>query len=391
MDEKGNYDGKLYTSSDDPERTIAFLPTQCVQNHASNIYPLINGDLLCTWFAGTQEGMSDISVYLSRLEKGSDRWSDPVKLTDDPLRSEQNPTLFQLPDGRLWLFHTAQKSGHQDQSEVRALLSHDNGVSWKRIPEWFDTRGIFVRQSILVLKDSGWLLPIFYCKTKEGKKWSGDYDYSAVKITHDEGKSWEEIIVPDSLGCVHMNVNRIADGSLLSLFRSRWADWIYESRSYDEGKTWTKPVPTTLPNNNSSIQFTILKNGHLALVFNNMSASKNSERRLSLYDDIEDSDSGSEPEVPDNPDERKAFWGAPRAPMTIAISTDGGKTWPYMKDLDIGDGYCMTNNSKEQLNREYSYPSIKQTDDGMIHVTYTYYRQRIKYCRFAEEYVTGKV
>jgi len=84
---------------------------------------------------------------------------------------------------------------------------------------------------------------------------------------------------------------------------------------------------------------------------------------------------------------RTAFWGTPRAPMTIAVSEDGGQTWPTMKDIEVGDGYCMTNNSKEKLNREYSYPSIKQTPDGRIHITFTYFRQTIKYVCVSEEWV----
>ena len=59
--------------------------------------------------------------------------------------------------------------------------------------------------------------------------------------------------------------------------------------------------------------------------------------------------------------------------------------------METGDGYCLTNNSKEGLNREYSYPSIKQTDDGMIHITYTYFRQYIKYVCITEEWVRGNV
>ena len=33
----------------------------------------------------------------------------------------------------------------------------------------------------------------------------------------------------------------------------------------------------------------------------------------------------------------------------------------------MGDGYCLSNNSKDGLNREYSYPSIIQGSDGLIH------------------------
>jgi predicted neuraminidase len=90
-----------------------------VQNHASNIMPLDNGDLLCTWFSGTQEGIADISVYLSRLSKGATVWTEPVKLSCDTERSEQNPTLFPAPDGKLWLLWTAQQAGNQDLAKIR--------------------------------------------------------------------------------------------------------------------------------------------------------------------------------------------------------------------------------------------------------------------------------
>ncbi|HAZ8268085.1 TPA: hypothetical protein J8L82_003887 [Escherichia coli] len=87
---------------------------------------------------------------------------------------------------------------------------------------------------------------------------------------------------------------------------------------------------------------------------------------------------------------RSAFWGAPRAPMTVAISADGGKSWPWRRNLDEGDGYCMTNNSLEKLNREFSYPSIKQSPDGTLHIAYTWWRQAIKYVRISPEWVKGQ-
>lgn len=40
----------------------AMIPSPCVQNHASNLMPLANGDLGCVWFGDTQEGMADISI-----------------------------------------------------------------------------------------------------------------------------------------------------------------------------------------------------------------------------------------------------------------------------------------------------------------------------------------
>ena len=72
-----------------------------------------------------------------------------------------------------------------------------------------------------------------------------------------------------------------------------------------------------------------------------------------------------------------------------AISEDNGKTWPYKRNLETGDGYCMSNNSEKQINREFSYPSIKQGADGALHIAYTYWRQKIKYVRVTEDWVKG--
>lgn len=370
-------------------REDAFIPSEAVQNHAANLHVLDNGDLLCVWFAGTQEGIPDISIYLSRLNKGANKWTKPVKLSDDPTRSEQNPVLFSAPDGKLWLLYTAQKSGNQDTAVIRYRISEDQGYTWGEIDTLFDTPGIFIRQPITVLDNGDWLLPIWYCYTNPGEKWTGNKDVSAVKISSDQGRTWIEVPVPDSLGCVHMNIEKLDDGRLIALFRSRWADHIYQSESSDNGRTWSSPRPTSLPNNNSSIQFTKLSNGHLALVFNNISATESMERRASLYDDIEDEEeelTGNAEAVSSN-DERQAFWGAPRAPMTIAISKDNGATWSAARNIEIGDGYAMTNNSKDKLNREYSYPSIKQSADGKIHIAFTYFRQAIKYVVISEPFV----
>ena len=378
-------DGIVRPDSQDPRVETAMLPSSCPQNHAANLLPLPDGSLMCVWFGGTQEGIADISVWGSRLSAGSQQWSDAEKLSCDPTRSEQNPVLFLAPDNILWLLWTAQISGNQDTAIVRYRQSSDYGQTWGDIATLLDKPGTFIRQPVTVLENGNWLLPVFYCRTNPGEKWVGNDDISAVKISSDQGKTWRDVEVPQSLGCVHMNITLLADGKLVALFRSRWADNIYYSQSVDNGESWSIPEPTELPNNNSSIQVITLASGELALVFNQMSAAGALERRASLYDEIDDGDdSRKEPEATGG---RTAFWGAPRAPMTVAISADGGRTWPWKRNLDEGDGYCMTNNSLEKLNREFSYPSIKQGTDGTLHIAYTYYRQAIKYVRVSPEWV----
>jgi len=128
-----------------------------------------------------------------------------------------------------------------------------------------------------------------------------------------------------------------------------------------------------------------LLDDRLALVFNESSAAHATARRLSLYDEIDDDGIADTPgpgtveSVPAcTGSERTAFWGAPRAPMTLAVSTDAGLTWPTRRNIEEGDGYCLSNNSRDALNRELSYPSICADGDS-IHVAFTRYRQAIEY------------
>ena len=102
-------------------------------------------------------------------------------------------------------------------------------------------------------------------------------------------------------------------------------------------------------------------------------------RRTGLYDDLD-----GEPEAPS-----AAFWGAPRAPMTLALSADGGVSWPWRRNLETGDGYCLTNNSRDGLNRELSYPSVHQTVDGALHVAFTYHRKAIEHVVVDPSWVTA--
>jgi predicted neuraminidase len=285
--------------------------------------------------------------------------------------------------------HTAQQSGNQDTAIVRRRISKDNGLSWGPTEQMNGLAlGTFVRQPIHVHTDGAWLLPTFDCRILPGEKWDGSHDLSAVLRSTDQGKSWTRIEVPNSMGCVHMNIVPAADGKLLAFFRSRWADFIYTTSSVDGGLTWSTPVPTELPNNNSSIQALRLKDGRLAMIFNHSSALDATERRASLYDELEDDDA-SKHDVKSShvSNERRAFWGAPRAPMTLALSEDDGQTWPWKRHLEVGDGYCMSNDSARRVNREYSYPSLRQTADGALHVAYTVFRQHIRHAKVMPDWI----
>ena len=57
-----------------------------------------------------------------------------------------------------------------------------------------------------------------------------------------------------------------------------------------------------------------------------------------------------------------------RTPLNVAVSRDG-KTWEAALVLEREPG-------------EYSYPAVIQSLDGLLHVTYTWKRERIKHVTF---------
>ncbi len=377
------FDGVL-RPGDRPGRTDAYLAVPTVQAHAAMLHRLPGGDLGLAWFGGTQEGVGDICIWFSRLGPGAERWSAPVRLTDDPERSEQNPVLFTTPNGDVWLLYTSQSGGHQDTAQVRRRVSTDDGATWSDSEILFDATakgGVFIRQPLVVTTTGRWLLPIFRCAREEGERWTGDHDTSAVMLSDDRGRTWRAVEVPGSLGAVHMSIVDRAEGVLHATFRSRWADRVYRSVSFDDGDTWSSPEQTALPNNNSSLQHAGLADGDLVLIYNHSSRDDADARRASLYDEIDD-DGGLEAApasvVALADDARRAFWGAPRAPLTLATSSDG-EAWDVVADLEQGDGYCLTNNSRDRLNREFSYPVVLPHPDGSLDLAYTFFRQTIKH------------
>ena len=74
-----------------PNLQTISLPSATVQSHASNLLQLPDKTVLCTWFGGSQEGLPDICIWLSRLEPGASSWTTPQKISSDENRSCQNP------------------------------------------------------------------------------------------------------------------------------------------------------------------------------------------------------------------------------------------------------------------------------------------------------------
>ena len=369
--------GALFRPPDDPLRVEAFIPPAGEENHAANLAALSNGDLLCAWFAGSREGSGDIRIALSRLDAGSSRWTDPVWVSKDTTRSEQNPILFPTPQGDLWLLYPAQETRDcspevwrqrieageakgpytmQWTAVIRRRISHDGGHTWGPVEALFDTPSTFCRNPPVVMSNGDWLLPIYH-SIRSGTHYGRDY--TVMKLSEDQGETWTDVPVPHSHGRVHASVVEMKPGHLAAFFRSRSADAIYASRSDDFGRTWTAPEPSGLPNNNASIQAVTLNDGSLALAFNNYRA---------------------------NDDPTQTVWPRRRYPLSVALSEDGGRTWPFIRHIDPSDGFAGEENV--HLNRRCSYPTILPDPEGHLWIAYSYRdRQCIKVVRVPVDWV----
>lgn len=359
-------DGTMYIN-DDMGTTEAMIPPGPYKTaHAPALLELESGDLLCAWFAGSFEGSADVSIVCARLPKGADAWEEPVQVSCDPNRSEQNPSLFAGPDKAVWAVYTAQldrvpgKDNMQFTSIIRCQKSLDGGRTWGEAEVLFGREGSFCRQPIQVLSNGRWIFGNWLCTDSESGL-AGDP--SVFQISDDQGKTWRMVEMPSSNGRVHPNVVELDDGHLVAFMRSRSADFIYRSESKDWGETWSVPQPTPLPNNNSSISALRLKSGRVAVAYN--------------------------PTCTSDPVDGVAAWPGLRCPVAVALSEDGGTTFPMIRYMERGEGFVGEENRTN--NKQYEYPYLMESSDGRLHLAFAYKtRIGIKYMTFTEEDVMGQ-
>lgn len=323
------------------------------QCHASTLAETNTGVLVSAWFGGTREGAADVCIWGSRLEAG--RWSHEFKIAggvqpDGKRYPCWNPVLFQPTRGPLLLFY---KVGPSPETWWGMLTtSNDEGATWsepRRLPE-----GVLgpIKNKPLELAD-GTLL----CGSSTEDHASGWRVH--VERTTDLGRTWqrtEPLATEGVLNAIQPTLLLHQDGSLQMLCRTK-ERVIATSNSSDGGRTWSALRPSGLFAPNSGIDAVTLADGRQLLVYNwRESASRGPAATKSAA-------LGATSNVVENPDEN---WGA-RWPLNVAVSADG-VTWKMILVLE-----------DEPRKNGYAYPAVIQTRDGLVHVTYTWDRVKIKH------------
>ncbi len=304
-----------------PRRAFVFEAAPFPEAHASTIAEIAPSRLACAWFGGTREGAADVRIWLA-LAAG-DGWREPRPVASGsgprglPLPC-WNPVLFQPRTGPLLLFYKVGPSPKLWWGMV--MRSADGGLSWspaERLP-----RGIYgpIRSKPIELRDGTLVCP----SSTELFGWR-----CRMELTRDHGRTWSRSPILNPFLSFRANqptMLRHADGRLQALCRSKERK-IVESWSSDGGRTWSRMRATALPNPNSGIDALTLADGRHLLVYNQSRTA--------------------------------------RTPLGVALSEDG-RAWRDLLVLEDDPG-------------EYSYPAIVQGNDGRVHITYTWRRQRIRH------------
>jgi predicted neuraminidase len=299
-----------------------FLSAPSRSCHASTLAETSSG-LAAAWFAGTGEGYPDVGIWLSR-RNAAESWTLPVEVANGLQADGKrypcwNPVLFQYPGGDLVLFYKVGPSPQEWWG--MAMKSLDRGMSWSE-PVQLPGRVIGPVKNKPVLLDKYLLL----CpsSTETGGKWQVHLD-----LTCDEGLTWSSIGPlndPDQLAVIQPTV-LVHSGEKIQLLCRSKQKRIAEAWSEDGGVSWQPMRLTALPNPDSGIDAVQLGDGRSLLVY--------------------------------NPTIRG------RTSLSVAISEDGCG-WREVLTLEDQRG-------------EYSYPAVIQSQDGLVHILYTWKRRRIKH------------
>ena len=311
---------------------FVFTKAKFPQCHASTICQTSRG-LVVAWFGGTREKDKDVGIWTSYHD--GNRWSSPKEwatgVQHESLRYPcWNPVLFQAEEsGPTSLFFKVGPDPRSWWGEM--MFSYDQGRTFRdrrRLPEEIDGP---VRCKPMLLANKNLLCG----SSTEHDGWRVHFE----KVALEQGKptgTWRRIgPINESkqFNAIQPTFLKHHDGRIQVLCRTK-ESVISTSFSADDGETWSPMQATNLPNPNSGIEVVTLQDG----------------RHLMIYNHLGSGTTG---------------WGR-RGLLNLAMSSDGLQ-WKKVAVLE------------QEEKQEFSYPAIIQTKDGMVHMTYTWKRQRIKH------------
>ncbi|MEN8187447.1 MAG: sialidase family protein [Bacteroidota bacterium] len=360
------------------------FPLQDKHVHGSSIVELPNGQILACWFEGSGErNANDVVIKGARLTKGKSEWTDTFLMADTPGHPDCNPVLFLDNNKKLRMFWIVVQANKWETSVLKYRESSDYLKSGAPKWDWQDVillkpgdefsktveekfKGMKSRDLAwaeyapkyenMVLESSkdkkkretGWMTRIHPTILPNGRillpLYSDGFNLSLIAISDDSGETWIPSLPIVGYGNIQPSIVQKNDGSLIAYMRDNGDSpgRILESISTDRGYSWTAAQKSDIPNPGTSIETVKLKSGDWIMVYNDIESGRYS--------------------------------------LAVSMSEDEGKTWKWTKNLE---------NDSSKVGR-FAYPSVIQTKDGQIHITYSYHIEEsktIKHVSFDEKWI----
>ena len=326
-------------------------------------YPVIdrmeNGRLVCIFAARTDAQHPKLKNAVSISDDNGKTWSTPQVIFDHEDKDDADPNL--LVDGnRILAFSTTVKRPNKIDSTEIYMRSSTDGINWS--DEKFISKphryicgkihqGHRLKDGTLIMGYS-WDT---WAEQHTPARTEGEMDLkSGVLRSTDGGETWhpggdlyadfKKTSPGATWGLGEPATVVLADGRILTIMRSG-ATKAYQSWSSNGGLTWTKPAPGELTEHNSPVALWKLDHSKDIIV---------------VWDN---SPTG-------------------RTPLTVALSSDGGKTWSSPKVLADTGG------------PQASYPSAVQAADGTLIAAWQQDlgmgKREIRIARFNRAWLMGK-
>jgi predicted neuraminidase len=300
--------------------------------HPASMTELANGDLYLVYYGGDGEYARETSVFGSRLKKRAARWTTPTPIARDPLRSVGNAVVWEAPDGLVWLFYVVRFGDTWSTSRVQCKISRDHAETWSDASMLAVEEGMMVRNRPIVLRDGGYLLPMYH-ETGHDTEMTAP-DSTSLFLRFDPAtKMWSRTApIRSPRGNIQPAVVQLDDHRLVAYCRRggdydpRTKGYIVRAESHDGGATWSEGKDSQFPNPNAAVELIKLQSGRLLLIYNDSMTR--------------------------------------RTPLTAAVSSDQDRTWPIRRNICTGEN-------------DFGYPSAFQARDGRIHLVFTSDRRTV--------------
>jgi predicted neuraminidase len=345
------------------KQEFVFTP-QSEHSHGSSIVALPNGDFLVAWFQGSGERTADdVRIMGARLEKGKTEWSKPFLMADTPGLPDCNPVLF-INNNKLFLVWIAVQGNRWEGSILRTRTTTNLNNSGSPVWEWQDNILIkpgeefpeevekkfnempelnhgwaeyaplyddMIKEASKnqVLRSIGWMTRIKPLFLSSGRiilpLYSDGYNLSICAISDDDGESWKPSKPIVGRGPIQPALAVRKNGDIVAYMRDSGdaPARVHKSISKDNGESWSYTVKTDILNE-ASVELLVLNDGRWAFFGN----------------DLNDG----------------------RYRLVLMLSDDEGETWKWKEYIE---------NDNKQGGGSYSYPSLIQTEDGLLHITYS--------------------